>query len=408
MKPKTILLGLAILLGTLAGLVAFGVVPVPGRGRGGGGGGDETIDAAARALHQQVLARRSRDGADGYMVTFPSDSGSTAEALAGIAAFGDAGDKDLAASLARWILERDRAVHRPAPDGGAARFAGWPFSTGDTLASGEPTGYCVAAIAIARGRYDLPLEADTRRLARHLVAMQNPDGSFGTLFGVPDTARASSVQNCLFGLLAADAVEKPPTPEVVEAVKKCTAYIGEGYDDKAKGWFPRRRRAWGQRKIIPGLSESYVWLLLESRDYLAAAGQKLPAPAEAALRDFAGALAPSDALAPETLEAAEEEDYAFEIAPGETTGWHHGARWCWLAWRALAVERLVHMPDNPRVPDWAAERERLRPKIAALPKALETGFTFHVAESLLMTGTLRARAPDDPERGSVLALIRKR
>jgi hypothetical protein len=398
-------MGSRVLVAVLAlAVLAGGAYVAAERGLLPFGGGDGPESAYARALRAELLTRIGRDGAFGYMVTLPSDAWSTGEGMAGLAALGDPADAKLVGDLSQYVLSR--GVMRATGTGGSA-FGGYPVGTGDTLGGGEPTGYAVAGIGLARARYGLGLDPETRRLSKFVLSQQNPDGSWSSVFSLGEgAARASATQDCLLALLALEAGEERPTPEVVEAVARAATYIGKTFDAKAGGWFPRQRRAWGGGKLIPGCSEAYAWLLLECGDYLRDAGAALPTVADTALLEYAKAFE-SQPHPLDFLPATDAEDYVFEVPSGEKTSWGGaGHRWSWVVWRALAVERLARMPANERAEDWKAERERLRNRMRELPAVISKSFTFHVAETLLMVSTLRDAPDDSPLRASLWRRLR--
>jgi len=393
-RAIAILLVLLVLVGGLALAAKNGLLPL--------GGGDGPEAAVAGALRKELHARLGRDGAFGYMVTLPSDAWSTGEGMAGLAAFGDPRDAALCGKLGEYILSR--GVMR-SNEKGAMAFGGYPVATGDTVGAGEPTGYAIAGIGLARARYGLNLDLEARRFLTFLIAQQNPDGSFGSVFSLGEqAARASAVQDCVLGLLTLEAGEEKPTPAAVEAITKAATYIGKSFDKKAGGWPPRQRRSWGGGKLVPGCSEAYAWILLECGDYLRDAGSALPTVADTALLDYAAAFEPQPHPL-EFLPATDAEDYVFEVPSGEKTSWGGaGHRWCWIVWRMLAVERIAAMPGNARAEEWKAEATRLRNRMKELPQVLATSFTFHVAESLLMTSLLR----DAPDGSTIRASLWRR
>jgi hypothetical protein len=354
-------------------------------------------------LRELLLSRQTPDGAFGYDLGAKADFWNTGEAVAAFAAFGQATDHDLIRDKLRYCLSGN--LPTPVP-GVELPHGGWPVDSGDTVGAGEPTGWVGIGLGVAHARLGAEFDADAAAVRDFLLALQNPDGSFSSVFIGPEGGRSSATQDCLLALLVLDTVKAEKHPAVVDAVVKGLEWFGESFDTEAKVWHPRVRRGWKQRGTVPGCSEMTAWVTLEALDYLAEAKREAPLKAREAIRAYAENFR-SDHRALDSALPANKSDYQFNIPQGYSATWGaFGHRWSWFPYRTLCVVRLAATPGLPRGEDWSKEAAWNVEQLANFRQAIDRGATFQVSDGLLVASILSHREAGHPKRGSLLDLIR--
>lgn len=364
-----------------------------------------TEQRVAARLHEATRERAGDQGLFGYQMGIPPDIWSTGEACAALAAYGDPDDLPFIRRMVDYTVQT--RLPKP-PPGYKVPHGGWPIDPGDTIGAGEPTGWVGCAIGMAALRLGKSVEPAVRDMRAMLLGLQNPDGSYSSVFIGPEAARTSATQDALLALIVLTAASGGQDAAMLDAIEHACGWFGTTFDPQARVWYPRVRLGWKNRATVPGCSETTVWLLLEARDLLRAAGRELPPEARTALESFAEAFRPDHRTNLRAALPADRYDYQFDLPEGQRTTWgRFGHRWSWFPYRMLCVTRLANTPGLPRKAEWKREEAWLLEHLEPFAVDLKKLPTFQLSESLFMASIIASRPADHPRRGSVVDLIER-